>query len=231
MMRDIFLGIQLFFETESERRESEDFLRRLLGLISRANYLYRLRYPQTLRLYDTEVIYKKPDQIDRPPIDKKKLKQLFTLLQSMNLRRLDIEQIFRIVQGVEIFLDIPTLYREKAGDCNILAPVRVAELWQAGVNAGPYMTKRQVGNGFIYHAFLTYLDDNSYEDPSLILGMGGSARAIDRKEEIRKNYERQSNAIEQGALLIQQGYDPNLIMNQINTMGFVPSSGKFREVY
>jgi hypothetical protein len=83
-------------------------------------------------------------------------------------------------------------------NCDGLAAWRVAELRQAGVAARPYMTNRKrLGGGTTYHALVLWPGYSGVaggrptsEDPSLLLGMGGAARAGERAEEIRKNVER-----------------------------------------
>jgi hypothetical protein len=129
--------------------------------------------------------------------------------------------VIRIMKGVEIFMSIPELYRRGKGDCNELVPVRLAELWRAGILASPYLTKAPVLNekgGISYHA-VVLLPDGSMEDPSLVAGMGGIERAADRREEIDANVYRLAKLIrEVGPVQAQQA-------------GFVPSSGVFRSPY
>lgn len=80
-----------------------------------------------------------------------------------------------------------------AANCDGLASWRAAELRQAGIEASPYITNRpNPRGGTIYHVIVRY-PDNTTEDPSLLLGMGGQDRAADRQEEIRKNAERCEN--------------------------------------
>lgn len=229
MMRNIHLGVKLPFETEEDREDSEDILMRLLGIMSRLNLQYLRRHPKTPALYDSGVRYTPPDQLDRPKLAKDKVQQLFSLLQEMGLEAQTGLTIYRIVCGIEEFLDIPSLYRRGKGDCNELVPVRVAELWRAGVAASPYLVKQRNGRGgWTYHALVQWLDGSS-EDPSLILGMGGADRAADRLEEIRKNTERWTNYMQAAQQLIAaEGAKPDVLGWKIDQMAILPQGGVFR---
>lgn len=230
MMRDIHFGIKLPFESEQDRDDSEEILMRFLGLVSRINLRYRKRNPTTPRLYDSKVVYAIPDQLARPAPDKAKLVKLGNMLRDMDVDDDSLAMILRIVNGIEIFLDIPSLYRRGKGDCNELAPVRIAELWEAGIAASPYLTKRQNDRGgWTYHALVLW-PDGSAEDPSLILGMGGAARAADRQEEIRKNIERVQNHIAAAKELLEthpSPPDPALMADKVDMLGLLPKSGAF----
>lgn len=77
-----------------------------------------------------------------------------------------------------------------AHNCDNLASWRVAELRELGISAKPYITWRQrPDGGTTYHVILLWPDGGT-EDPSLLCGMGGEARAADRAEEQRKLGER-----------------------------------------
>lgn len=227
-MRDIHLGIRLPFSSPQEMEHSEDILDRLLGIMCRVNLAYLLRNPQTPALYDSGVQYAPPDQTAAPPIDQAKLQTLLSLLREMNQEPETALLIVRILKGIEIFLDIPSLYRRGKGDCNELAPVRVAELWRAGILARPYLLKAPNGRaGITYHAIVQW-GDGSSEDPSLILGMGGPARAAERAEEIRKNKERWDNHMAAAVRLIAaEGVPPEVVGRQIDRMGLLPKSGRW----
>lgn len=228
-MKDIYLGISLDFESITEQDHSEDILMWILGTISRLNRLYLERHPDTPSLYSSGVVYTPPDQAAAPVVDKDKLKKLFSLLKSMNLEPETGLMIYRLVKGAEVFLDIPALYRRGRGDCNELAPVRVAELWRAGIAATPYLTKdRNDRGGWSYHALVKWPDGSS-EDPSLILGMGGPEREADRQEEIRKNKERWANYLAAAQHLVEaEGVSPKVAGKQIDLMGLLPRDGVFR---
>lgn len=75
-------------------------------------------------------------------------------------------------------------------NCDNVATWRSAELRELGIGACPFITwRRRPDGGMTYHVLVRW-PDNTLEDPSLILGMGGEARAPDRAEEIRKLGER-----------------------------------------
>lgn len=228
------MGFSLPFETAEEQDDSEDILLLLLGVNCRLNKLFLARNPGTPSLYDSGVVYTPPDQCDgRPPLKKSTLKKLLTLLRDE--AQIDPEtamMIVRLIRGVEIFLDIPNLYRRGKGDCNELVPVRVAELWRAGIPASPYLTKEPNDRGGItYHAIVQHPDGSS-EDPSRILGMGGPTAQALRREEIRKNAERQVNYMADAQYLVANGMSsPDKLVRQINAMGLAPSDGVFRSPY
>lgn len=227
MMRDIYLGVRLPFETATEQQHSADILRWLLGTVCRLNALYLSRHPDTPPLYESGVIYTPPDQTTAPRLDKAKVQQIFSTMQSMGLEPEVGEMVLRIMRGAEVFLDIPSLYRRKRGDCNELVPVRVAELWRAGISATPYLVDPvpTAGGGLCYHAVVQW-PDGSAEDPSLILGMGGAGRAHDRIEEMRKNKERWTNYMEAAkALIAAEGADAKELGKKIDMMGLIPKDG------
>lgn len=227
MMKDLYLGVTLPFSTEIERRHSEDILLWLLGTVCRLNLAYLRRHPETPALYDSGVRYAPPDQTSAPKISDGQMMRLFALLQSFGLKPEIGQMVARIVRGAEVFLDIPNLYLRKQGDCNELVPVRVAELWRAGINASPYLTKAKpnASGGLTYHALVLWPDGSS-EDPSLILGMGGASRAAERTEEIRKNRERFDNYIVAAErLMAAEGVSPDEIGQEIDMMGLLPRDG------
>lgn len=226
MMRDIILGVHLPFQTTGDRAASEKILIDLLGAVSLVNLRYLDAHPETPRLYDSHVGYVQPDQVTRPPLDPSDLRQLRALLTHMQQEPEVQEMIERILRGVEIFLDVPALYQRGKGDCNELAPVRIAELWQAGVDASPHLIKeRGLGGGWSYHAAVLHPDGSS-EDPSRILGMGDPRL---RLEEIRKNTERYVNHMALGAEVCQAaGYEPEVLSRQMSLLGFLPRDGVFK---
>lgn len=226
-MRDIYLGVHLPFGSMGEQDDSEDALMRLLGFVSRLNLIYRRNNPGTPRLYDTPVVYAKPDQIDRPRATRERLLRLAKFLRGdFELDDHAVATVLRLVRGVEEFLDIPTIYRRGKGDCNELAPIRIAELWEAGVFVSPYLTKRvNSKGGLTYHAFVFY-PDGSFEDPSAILGMRSRLTSWD--EEVRKNLERFGMAMSEAERLVDAGrLSPRAAADAVATLGLLPSSGRF----
>lgn len=229
-MRDIHFGVKLDFNTPEDRDDSEDILLRLLGVVCRLNLHYLKKNPDTLSLYDSGVMYAPPDQLDgRPPLTKGRMKKLLNTLKELGCDPETALMVVEIIRGTEIFLDIPALYRRGKGDCNELVPVRVAELWRAGIGASPYLIKaRNDRGGYTYHAIVQW-PDGSAEDPSLILGMGGEAKALERREEIRKNAERWDRYMKAAAHLVQsQGIPPKLAAEQVDKIGLAPKDGVFR---
>lgn len=226
MMSDIILGVHLPFQTEGDRAASEKILVDLLGAVSLVNLRYLDQHPGTPRLYDSGVGYVQPDQVTRPPLAPGDLAQLRALLTRMRQEPEVQDMIERILRGVEIFLDVPALYKRGKGDCNELAPVRIAELWQAGVDASPHLIKEKgLGGGWSYHAAVLHPDGSS-EDPSRILGMGDPAL---RLEEIRKNTERYLGHMALGVEVCEeQGYEPEVLGHQMGLLGFLPRDGVFR---
>jgi len=231
MMRDIHLGVRLPFETASEQDGSEDILMRLLGLVSRVDLRYILENPKAPCLYDSGVVYAEPDQkARRGTVSRSKLKKLYELLSSMELDDETILQVVRMVKGVEVFLDTPSLYRRRRGDCNELAPVRIAELWRCGLAASPLLTKHlNARGGVTYHALVRW-PDGTDEDPSLLLGMGGVARREEAREEVRKNVERYAAVVDGAGQLVGGGADPAQVAAYVSTLGLVPRDGFFRSL-
>lgn len=232
-LRDILLGIKLDFDTPADREDSEELLTRLLGVVCRRNAMYLRQHPETPTLYSSGAVYTLPDQADgRPRLKKGDLKDLLALLKKMGAEPETALMIVRLLKGIEIFLDVPALYRRGKGDCNELVPVRVAELWRAGILANPWLVRAPNDRGgYTYHNVVKW-PDGSAEDPSLILGMGGPERADERREEIRKNAERIGNYIAAAKHLIQtEGASPEVLGRQIDLMGLAPRDGIFRSPY
>lgn len=75
---------------------------------------------------------------------------------------------------VEEFAAIPVVLERKWGDCDDLAPWRVAELREQGENAKIRIQWRALpnGNGRLFH-IVVRRGDGSIEDPSARLGMHG----------------------------------------------------------
>jgi len=233
-LKDIFLGVRLPFDTVEDQEDSEEVLCRLLGVVCRHNAQYLRKHPETPPLYESGVVYTPPDQSDgRPPLKRSDLKELLALLRKMGAETETALMVIRMVRGMEIFLDLLALYRRGKGDCNELVPVRVAELWRAGIAANPYLVrqKRPDGAGWVYHNVVLY-KDQSTECPSSILGMGGEDRAAERQEEIRKNVERLSNYADAAQRLIHAGEaSPEAAVAQIDLMGLAPRDGIFKSPY
>lgn len=233
MLRDIFMQVSLPFDAPEDQDTSEFVLLQMIGNVARINKMHLERgtpegkpYPL---LYESNVVYTKPDQSDgRRKLSRSEKKKLINFLKDAGQEPETALMCLRIIQGIEVFLDWPALLQRGKGDCNELVPVRLAELWRAGVAASPYLTKTQRGSGFVYHAIIQY-QDGSGEDPSAILGMSDPAT---RAEEIRKNVERYQNNISEVQRMLE--VDSSLApyaAKQIDQMGFVPRSGVFKSPY
>jgi hypothetical protein len=202
----------------------------LLGVNCRLNAQYLKKHPETPLLYDSGITYAPPDQLDgRPPLTPARGKKLVKTLKEMGIDPETALMVIEMVKGMEIFLDIPHLYRRGKGDCNELVPVRVAELWRAGQAASPYLIKEPNNRGgYTYHAIVRHAD-GSYEDPSMILGMGGKSHKPLREEEIYKNTLRWDNAMQDALELVNEGSMlPDAALKQVELMGYIPRNGVFQ---
>ena len=72
---------------------------------------------------------------------------------------------------IEEFAAIPLILQRGWGDCDDLAPWRVAELQNAGVKAKLRIQWKRYESGKLYH-IVVRMPDRSIEDPSRLLGMG-----------------------------------------------------------
>jgi len=232
-MRSVHLDFKLNFDSPEDQEDSEDILLRIMGVNARLNAMFLRNHPDTKKLYESGIVYTPPDQADgRPPLKRGDLKTLLALLRKMGADPETALMCVRMLKGIEIFMDIPSLYRRGKGDCNELVPVRIAELWQAGIAASPYLIKaKNDRGGMSYHAVVKW-PDGSAEDPSLVLGMGNQERADERREEIRKNAERLTTYIDAAKQLVAaEGASPTALSQQIDQMGLAPKDGIFRSPY
>jgi hypothetical protein len=194
MLRYILLDLSLFSDG-GDRRDAEKDLMWILQSLCVRNQNYLKSRPHTPRLYKSGVVYEVPQQF-KGEIDEVKIlrKALGSAAKKRDVARA-LELISEVLGG-ERFRDFGRLLERGSGDCDNIACARVAELRQAGIKADPYMTHRfRLDGGTTYHALVLWppfgnVTYRTSEDPSLLLGMGGEARAKDRAEEIRKNAER-----------------------------------------
>lgn len=221
-MKHIHLGLSLSFDDPEVCESSEKFLMALLGHNCVVNHRYLREHPEVPLLYESGVVYAPPDQSGKASrVSSSALERVAKLLKKEGAETHKVEAVLHLLNGTEEFLDVPALYARGCGDCNELVPVRVAELWRAGIMACPLLVKHEVPGGIVYHAMVKW-PDGSDEDPSLILGMGGRDRAADRAEEIRKNRERWENFLDEGKRAIAEGASPERIAQQIDLMGLIP---------
>lgn len=193
MLRFVLLETTMFDSGDNVKETRKDLVWLMEALCQR-NQSYLRERPNTPRLYKSGVKYMLPNQMNGEVPEVAILRQALAGRADTKVRQaLDYIQD---ALGGEHFRDIGRILENGGGDCDNLACWRVAELRQAGIAAKPYMTHRErLGGGTTYHALVLWppipgVPDWTSEDPSLLLGMGGEARAADRAEEIRKNAER-----------------------------------------
>lgn len=195
MMPSISFDAALPFGTDDERQKSENVLLTLLGAMAMRNLTY-LHQSQAPLLYDSGVKYFKPDQLLAPDVSQGQQRDLVKMLRSWNVPDDSIVGCLREIGGKEKFRDIPGILDRGGSDCNDLACWRVAELWQIGVKASPYLDwQRNTRGGITYHALVQW-PDGSTEDPSIMLGMSG--RPGELEGEIEKNQTRAIQAAQSG---------------------------------
>ena len=230
MMRSLFLDFQLVFATGEDRELSEDILLGIISLVAKLS-LYQLRQlkkkdPAFPTLYSKAagIRYCPPDQAEGSWIDVTRVKELVAKLRDLGAKDDKIAIVLRLVAGTEIFQDLVTLYRSKRGDCDRLVATRLAELWNAGIIARPYLIPFPNNTGGItYHAVVQHVDKSS-EDPSAILGMPCAPGV--REEEIRKNYERRDNLMKDAeALMVYGGASPEMLGAMVDSAAYVPVGG------
>jgi hypothetical protein len=188
MLRFILFDTMMFEPEGAPAASREDLLWALESLTQR-DQSYLKDHPNTPLLYKSGVVYEKPAQFsgDCP--------EVATLKAALGSKASDgkVGDVLDVVQAVlggERFRDIGRILEKGAVDCDNLAAWRAAELRQSGIAASPYITwKQRSDGGYTYHVLVRW-PDNTLEDPSLLLGMGGPSRDADRQKEIDKNAER-----------------------------------------
>ena len=222
-----FVLVETGIFSGNDRDESENFVLWMLEVLTERNRTYLLQYPKTPKLYDSGVVYSVPEQMSEGRLDASKINELLKCLTKLKVNEETVKIITHFLHGIEIFRDIPTLYKRGHGDCDNIASARAAELRLAGIKASPYITWRERWNGTTYHALVRWPDGTS-EDPSLLLGMGGEAKIAARAEEIRKNKERFDTYVETARQLCGTGVmDIKTAGKTIDAMGLLPQSKKW----
>lgn len=194
MLRYILVDTTMFSGADDTEETRKDLCWWLEALTQR-NQDYLKQRPTTPRLYKSGVTYAVPKQHDG------ECEEVHVLRKALGgmARQKDVYRILEKMQAVfggEHFCDIGRILEYGSIDCDGLACWRAAELRQEGIKARPYMTHRVTPFGqTIYHALVLWppfgnVPYETSEDPSLLLGMGGPAKAAARAEEIRKNTER-----------------------------------------
>lgn len=225
MMPYVLMHLGLFGPLD--REASQKALLWLMEAVVIHNCKYLLANPQTPRLYDSGVRYAVPEQMAECKVDPAKLGDLQKYLRKIGASADTAEAVVAFVRGIEVFRDIPQILNKKFVDCDNLSMHRSAELRVAGVGAKPYLTWRENNGGVTYHATVLW-PDGTHEDPSLLLGMGGESRAVERAEEVRKNHERWDNFVEAARQLCVLGQaSPAQAGAQVNALGLLPRDGSW----
>lgn len=185
------------------REESEDDILWLLEVVTQRNVDYLYKHPQTPKLYDSGVVYALPDQMTSQ-MSERTLKEVRAYLLARGASEDSADHAVAVLEGIEVFRDVPAVLKLGRVDCDNLASFRSAELRLAGIKAAPYITWRETSGGTIYHALVRWPDGTS-EDPSLLLGLGGAERESERAEERRKNVERYQKYVAAGQALFHEG--------------------------
>jgi hypothetical protein len=233
-MRHVNFDLALDFDSARAEDASERFLLRAMTELAAHNLEYLRAHPDTPKLYDSGVVYLLPEQMGHNYSESEIADLRRFLSDRMRMTRAEIQHHLDLARGVEIFRDIPRIIENGGGDCDNLAAWCAAERVLAGLDVRPRMTKRVQGGRTIYHALDYWNDDGSTEDPSLILGMGGIAKAPERREECRKNVERYDNfwqdAKNEIALLPPAEREGKAVEYKalIDGIGLLPKDGIFR---
>ena len=240
-MRHVNYDLDLNFDTPEGRWRSEQILLYMLTTLTLDNFWFLLDNPDFPKLYDTDMVYMLPEQLERRPSRSKINKLNKFLADTMGMGPSERQHHLDLARGVEIFRSIPRMMEHGGGDCDNWAAARAAEIavaaYRLGVKSGvkPYLVWHEDGDRMIYHAKIMH-GDRSDEDPSIIKGMGGRDRAADRLEECRKNYERYDN-MWQSAKRIMANEDltgdakvmrAEELKAAIDSFGYLPKSGVFR---
>ena len=195
MLRHVLFDLSLFSD-ESDRANSQKRVLALLQALTYCNQLYLRNNPGTPLIYKSGIKYKVPQQFEED--DTSEVGVLRQYLERQGAPR-EVWQALHSVNGMvggEKFRDIPRIIENNGGDCDNLGAWRAAELRELGIRAQPYITwRRRPDGGMTYHVIVRWPDGSS-EDPSLLLGMGGAAKAKERHEEERKLAERMVDFVE-----------------------------------
>lgn len=224
MMRRLFIDFRLGFASNEEAWLSEEILLRFLGLLAMLNLHQIRKYPKLPRLYASGVKYCNPDQMDGSWVPKDKVSGIIRSFKDAGAAPNKVAILNDLISGgTEIFQDVITLYEAGKGDCDRLVGVRLAELWNAGFAASPYLIPypNETG-GVTYHAVVLHRDGSS-EDPSAILGMPCPPGKLE--EEIRKNEERHAMLMQELSVLYAAGAPEHMLGAIAVDAAFVPPGG------
>lgn len=190
MLRHVLFDMKLF-ANEAERPNSQKRVLWLLEALTRCDQLYLREHPETPFIYQSGIKYIVPQQYE-----KANLPEVDTVRAWLNKKSAPgnvlaaFQELADQLGGGEHFREIPRILEHGGGDCDNVASWRAAELRELGIEAMPFITwRKRPDGGMTYHVIVLWPDGSS-EDPSLLLGMGGEARAAQRADEVRKLGER-----------------------------------------
>lgn len=223
-MQSLFIDARLDFSTPEAARKSEDVLLRILGIMAMLSLFELRQHPELPRLYESGVRYVPPDQAAGSWVEKSKIPKIVKCLTECGMKPDKVAIIVRLIEGAEIFQDILTLFEAGKGDCDRLVVARLAELWNAGLMASPYLIPYpNESGGKTYHAVIDHAD-GSIEDPSAILGMPVPPGT--KENEIAKNMTRHERLLaEQATRMVADGMSPQALGARIDAAGFMPRGG------
>lgn len=242
-MRHVNLDVDLRFDTPEERWRSEQVLLYLMTILTLRNFWFLLDNPDFPKLYDTDMVYMLPEQLERRPKQSQIDALQRFLVTQMGMSIDEAQHHLDLAKGVEIFRDIPRMMEHGGGDCDNWASARAAEICVAAFRLGgksgarPYLVWREEGDRMIYHAKVLHTSDGSDEDPSIIKGMGGPERHADRLAECLKNYERYDNMWQSAKRIMAaeefSSEDARVaraaeLKAAIDSFGYLPKDGVFR---
>lgn len=214
----------------TNREDSEETILKLLAVLVDRDCKYLRAHPETPKLYDSGITYALPDQMTRSPDEQKLARLLRFLREEMTCDEETCDIITAVLRGCEVFRDTAMILKKKQVDCDNLAALRCAELRLGGIEAVPYIIWRETPGGTTYHALVRWPDGTS-EDPSILLGMGGEAKATERVEEKRKNQERYDKILLTAHTLCASGAtSTEAAGRRIDALGLLPKNGVWRYV-
>ena len=193
MLRHILFDVEFFANDGNvvDRANSRKRVLCLLEALVWINRLYLQQHPETPLIYQSGIKYIVPEQFEKAHLPEVAAVREYLTKKGASE---DVQAAFKMIADQmgagEHFRDIPQILANGGGDCDNVASWRAAELRELGIDAKPYITwRRREDGGTTYHVIVLWPDGSS-EDPSLLLGMGGSARDIDRLAEQEKLGER-----------------------------------------
>ena len=116
-MRHINFDLDLQFDDPDARWFSEQVLLFGLTVLAARNVFYLRAHPDTPKLYDSGVVYRVPEQLERRA-SAAQIEELRKFLATrMGMGESEIVHHVDLARGVEIFRDIPRIIENGSGDC------------------------------------------------------------------------------------------------------------------